>query len=298
MRARRISSASASVIGGSKPGRRCASIDLPVPGGPSSSSEWPPAAAISSARLASGWPRTSARSGASLTARRRCLRNDRRQAARARSDARTPRAATPPATRRASRTSAASAALACGQHERAAVAPRRQRHRERAAHGAQLAGQRQFAGELVAPPARRAAICPLAARMPIAIGRSKRPDSFGRSAGARLTVTLRAGNSNCAFCNAARTRSRASRTSVSGRPTRCTPGKPAGQVHFDADARRVHAGQSAAMDDCDGHRAARVTEQRAWRDGLATALIRLADARNAATQDGNHRRRPCRDRAI
>ena len=140
--------------------------------------------------------------------------------------------------------------------------------------------------------------CPLAARMPIAIGRSKRPDSFGRSAGARLTVTLRCGNSNCAFCKRG-THAIARFPHFGFREADDVhTGKPAGQVHFDADARRGHAGQSAAMDDCDGHPAARVTEQRAWRDGLATALIRLADARNAATQDGNHRRRPCRDRAI
>ena len=42
---------------------RRASIVLPAPGGPTSSRLWPPAAAISSARRASGWPRTSARSG-------------------------------------------------------------------------------------------------------------------------------------------------------------------------------------------------------------------------------------------
>ena len=51
-------------------------------------------------------------------------------------------------------------------------------------------------------------------------------DSFGKSAGARLTVTLRAGNSNCAFCSAARTRSRLSLTSVSGNPTRLNAGSP------------------------------------------------------------------------
>src|SRR5260221_4759619 len=62
--------------------------------------------------------------------------------------------------------------------------------------------------------------------MPSAIGRSNRPDSLRRSAGAKFTVTLRAGNSDCAFCNAARTRSRASRTSASGRPTRWMPGNP------------------------------------------------------------------------
>lgn len=47
-----VSMASDSLSGGSSPGRRAASIDLPVPGGPIISRLWPPAAAISSARLA------------------------------------------------------------------------------------------------------------------------------------------------------------------------------------------------------------------------------------------------------
>ena len=96
--------------------------------------------------------------------------------------------------------------------------------------------------------------CPLAARMPSAIGRSKRPDSFGRSAGARLTVTLRAGNSKRAFCNAARTRSRASRTSASGRPTMLHARQAAGEMHFDGDHRRVDARERAALNDGDRHR--------------------------------------------
>jgi hypothetical protein len=62
--------------------------------------------------------------------------------------------------------------------------------------------------------------------MPRAIGRSKRPDSFGRSAGARFTVIRLRGNSKPAFCSAARTRSRASLTSVSGSPTTVTLGRP------------------------------------------------------------------------
>lgn len=65
-----------------------------------------------------------------------------------------------------------------------------------------------------------------AARMPIAIGRSKRPDSLGRSAGARLTVMRRAGIWKPAFCSAACTRSLDSRTSASGRPTMVNFGKP------------------------------------------------------------------------
>ena len=59
-----VSSASASVASGSRPGRRDASRVLPQPGGPLISRWWPPAAAISSARRAWAWPRTSAMSGA------------------------------------------------------------------------------------------------------------------------------------------------------------------------------------------------------------------------------------------
>ena len=57
------SSASAGVRSGSSPGSRAASIDLPAPGGPTSSRLWPPAAAISSARRAVSMPFTSAMSG-------------------------------------------------------------------------------------------------------------------------------------------------------------------------------------------------------------------------------------------
>ncbi len=49
--------------GGRSPGSRRASIVLPVPGGPASSRLCRPAAAISSARRARSWPRTSPRSG-------------------------------------------------------------------------------------------------------------------------------------------------------------------------------------------------------------------------------------------
>ena len=47
-----VSSSSLGDSGGNRPGRRWASIDLPEPGGPMNSRLWPPAAAISSARLA------------------------------------------------------------------------------------------------------------------------------------------------------------------------------------------------------------------------------------------------------
>ncbi len=57
------SSASSGASGGRTPGSRRASIVLPVPGGPARSRLCAPAAAISSARRARSWPRTSARSG-------------------------------------------------------------------------------------------------------------------------------------------------------------------------------------------------------------------------------------------
>ena len=63
--------------------------------------------------------------------------------------------------------------------------------------------------------------------MPSAIGKSKRPESLGTSAGARLTVMRWLdGNTNPAFWMAERTRSRASLTSVSASPTKVKLGKP------------------------------------------------------------------------
>ena len=53
------SSISSGVSGGRIEGSRAASIDLPEPGAPIISRLWPPAAAISSTRLALSWPLTS-----------------------------------------------------------------------------------------------------------------------------------------------------------------------------------------------------------------------------------------------
>ena len=105
------------------------------------------------------------------------------------------------------------------------LATHRMRHRERAADRSQRARQRQLAGVL---------------EVVDAIGRQlprsdedadrdrqvERPDSFGRSAGARLTVMRRAGSSKRALRMAARTRSRLSFTSVSARPTMLKCGRP------------------------------------------------------------------------
>jgi len=83
--------------------------------------------------------------------------------------------------------------------------------------------------------------------MPSAMARSKRPPSLGKSAGARLVVMRRCGNLNYEQTMAARTRSRDSRTAVSGRPTiGCATG--AGEKHFNVDVRRFYASTGTAMD--------------------------------------------------
>ena len=98
---------------GQHPGSRRASIVLPAPGGPTSSRAWPPAAASSSARRASGCPRTSARSASGARGRAAARRGglDRALAAEPRhglgqvldADAATPRAAPPRRPRRRDR---------------------------------------------------------------------------------------------------------------------------------------------------------------------------------------------------
>src|SRR5450830_820896 len=71
-----------------------------------------------------------------------------------------------------------------------------------------------------------AGTCTLAARIPRAIARSKRPPSLGRSAGARLRVMRRAGYCSAELRMALRTRSLLSLTAVSGKPTSVSDGRP------------------------------------------------------------------------
>ena len=126
----------------------------------------------------------------------------------------------------------------------------RERHRQRAVHRPQLAAERELAGELEARRARLASIWPAAARMPSAIGRSKRPDSFGRSAGARLTVTrLLCGNSSPLVCSAARTRSRDFLDLGVGQADEREARQAVGEVHLDRHRRRFEAAQGAAVDE-------------------------------------------------
>ena len=69
-------------------------------------------------------------------------------------------------------------------------------------------------------------IWPVAARSATAIARSKPGPALRTCAGARLTVSRWSGNSSSELSSAARTRSRASRTAASGRPTIENAGSP------------------------------------------------------------------------
>ena len=98
-------------------------------------------------------------------------------------------------------------------------------HRQHAGHGADLAAERQLTDHR--DPARaRPGPAPSRAGSPMAIARSSDEPAFRSSAGARLTVIRRGGWMNPALRSAPRTRSRASWSAVSARPTIVKPGRP------------------------------------------------------------------------
>ena len=120
------------------------------------------------------------------------------------------------------------------------VARRALGDRERAAARAQLAAERQLAEDRPALE-RLGGHLPAAARMPTAIARSNPGPALRRYAGARFAVIRCCGNSKPEFWIAARTRSRASRTALSPRPTIVNAGRPAPEVDLDGDPPRLDA---------------------------------------------------------
>ena len=229
------SSASSVVIGGRIPAKRCASIDLPVPGGPTSSSavaagrgdfERSPGGRLSLDFDEIGIGRRRqphhrfvdrdllavllARFGTQVLhdLNQRPGRVDRQATDQRRFVGALPR--DDEAARRPRPWSSASRHRPSRGRRAPDATPRtatvRRRTRTRRAHGS--AADRSRRGSR----ARSA-------------GRSVPTPSAGRR-GARLTVMRRIGKSNRLFCSAARTRSRASRTSVSGRPTSVNDGSP------------------------------------------------------------------------
>ena len=224
-----LASASSSSIGGRMPPRRSASIDLPVPGGPMNSRLCAPAAAISSARLAPAWPLTSRRSGPAAAAARGsgCARGSSTASSPGCSDCTT--CSRLSAARMSSpATCAAASALGVGStRQRVVWAPRTARASASAPRTGRSSPASDSSPANSKPSSRAASMWPAAARMPSAIGRSKRPDSLGRSAGARLTVMrLLCGKGKPLCGSAARTRSRDSLTSVSASPTSVKLGRP------------------------------------------------------------------------
>ncbi len=239
-------SASASSRGGSRPGIVRARSVLPEPGGPTSSRPCPPASAISSARRASSWPRTSDRSGtsseagstsgstASLTAGRRQAAHRPARAVAAWRGASGPAAAgrprpRPGATRR--RRPRYRRRGAPPRPSRPARATRRTPCRRRASTMGRIPGVGRTSPPSDSSPISanrpgRARTCSEPRRIPTAIARSSDAPVLRSSAGARLTVIRRGGWLKPAFRIAPRARSRASWSAASARPTIVNPGRP------------------------------------------------------------------------
>ena len=144
----------------------------------------------------------------------------------ARSERRPPRRPCPPAT---ASIPAGEARLADGLagHDDASDAAARQREAHRQDARAPAAPRRRGRAPRSAPARPRPArTCSEPSRMPIAIARSSEAPALRSSAGARLTVIRRGGMVKPALRSAPRTRSRASDSAASGRPTIVNPGSP------------------------------------------------------------------------
>ena len=210
------------------PGRRAASMDLPDPGAPTNSTWWRPAAAISNARLAFSCPFTSRRSrpwkgwltspavaGDRTAAPVKCRIASCREFA--------------PITRQAS-THAASGPQALGQTRSrlcsaAAIAAGRA-----PSTGTKVPSNDNSPKETV-PATTSLGMISSAAKRLSAMGRSKCDPSLGKSAGDRLIVMRFDGRAMDREESADRTRSRASDTALSGRPTMEKAGRPGLTAH-------------------------------------------------------------------
>ena len=235
-----------------------ANIVLPAPGGPSSERWWPPAAQISAARRAIDWPSMSARSGATavlaetnwpakppetlLRAAASCgsrawppgrslpLLNSaaggpllrpgvpRSQSAAA---ARLPAAITRTPGTRAASGAFCSATMTVPNPLGAAAAtagstPGTGRSRP----------SKPSSPKNITPSDAALGTVPAAVSSPIAMAKSNQLPRLGRLAGESPTVIFRCGHSSPLLTIAARIRSRASRSAVSGRPTRIMPTRP------------------------------------------------------------------------
>ena len=213
---------SAGVSGGSNPTRRSASIVFPDPGGPTIRRWWRPAAATSTARRPSAWPRTSARSGGAGVWTVPVTGGmagqpawPRRMSTRSRNviAPRTPA----PRTSAASRTSQSGTTMPSGPAASArAIIPGTWRNEPLSPSSPQKERPSVDAG----------LSSPAATSRPTAMGRSRPAPPFRTPEGARLMTVLRRGHDSPLDRMAARTLSRDSRTAASGSPTMVNPGRP------------------------------------------------------------------------
>ena len=183
-----ISIASSVVRGGKIPGSRRASIVFPPPGGPRRITLWFPAAAISSARLAWAWPRTSAKSASSAVVASGTSTGFSVSLAASPLRSATAWRSVEAASTSRPETAAASARFATGTSR----VPTRSRRQVSAAASTPRTGwiwPSSASSPTTASGAVRTLTIPVAVRMPRAIGRSNAEPSLRRSAGARFTVT-------------------------------------------------------------------------------------------------------------
>ena len=187
---------------------------------------WPPAAAISSARRACDWPRTSEKSTAVVTsgsgttvAPPHAGRHVPRRYATA-----SPSVWTPTTSR--SRTNAASGALATGTTTPARPSRRAATATERIPGVGTSEPRRASSPANANRLAASAGTWAEARRTLIATGRSSPGPSLRRLPGDRLTTTRRSGHSSRALSIAGRIRSRASCTAAPGWPVSVSDGSP------------------------------------------------------------------------
>ena len=215
------SNASSNDIGGRIDGNRCASIVLPVPGGPTKSKLCPPAAATSNARRAESWPLTSARSGnspkgaaskESTSTISGCAPFSPRKSATASARLTTPYTATPTA-------NAASQAFSCGTIIAGTPALRASSAIGSTPRNGRTVPSRPSSPSTIRLASFAASTPPWQAMIPSAIGKSKAAPSFLRSPGASEMIETPNGGSCPLDASADQTRWRLSRIAVSGSPT-------------------------------------------------------------------------------
>ena len=210
------------------PGSRRASMVFPDPGGPIINTLCEPAAAISIARLAPSCPATSARSteasGVRILHCSRAVGNG----PPLRSSS-TNSASVRGAVRATALTRLASATFSVGSTSVRVPVDATRRATGSAPRTARTLPSSPSSPTTTSSRKLSTGICPVAARMPSAMGRSNAVPSFLTSAGARFVVIRRGGTLKPEFASAAPTRSLLSLTEPAGRPTMNHCGSPKAQ---------------------------------------------------------------------